>query len=202
MTPEVAVFDLGKVLVDFDYNIACRKIATRCKLELENIQRFMTNTPLLLAYECGELSNAEFFKRVCEGTSFAGTFQEFDSHFSDIFTPIPEMIELHARIRARGIPTWIFSNTNDLAVSHIRRAFPFFGNFDGYVYSYEHRAMKPDPKFYAVVERMTSCRGKQILYIDDRPENAATGLARGWQVIQHETPARTIASVRALGLCD
>jgi len=64
------------------------------------------------------------------------------------------------------------------AVSHIRRAFPFFSNFDGYVYSYEHRAMKPDPKFYAVVERMTSCRGKQILYIDDRPENAATGLVR------------------------
>ena len=54
------------------------------------------------------------------------------------------MIQLHAALRQQGIPTYIFSNTNELAVSHIRRTFPFFANFDGYILSYEHGAMKPD----------------------------------------------------------
>ena len=36
------------------------------------------------------------------------------------------MIELHAELQRRGHQTYIFSNTNDLAVEHIRRNFPFF----------------------------------------------------------------------------
>ncbi len=58
------------------------------------------------------------------------------------------MIALHAELRGRGVPTYIFSNTNDLAIEHIRRNFPFFKNFVGYIYSYEIGAMKPDARIY------------------------------------------------------
>jgi FMN phosphatase YigB (HAD superfamily) len=46
------------------------------------------------------------------------------------------MTATQAALRANGIPTCIFSNTNPIAVRHIRTAFPFFANFDGYVLSY------------------------------------------------------------------
>ena len=60
--------------------------------------------------------------------------------------------------------------------------------------------MKPEAGLYEVVERETGCRGADILYIDDRPENGDAGAARGWQVILQETPERTLATVRTLGL--
>ena len=40
------------------------------------------------------------------------------SFFADIFTPIEPMIELQRNLRAAGLPSYIFSNTNDLAPTH------------------------------------------------------------------------------------
>src|SRR5262249_41583197 len=101
--------------------------------------------------------------------------------------------------RRQGFPAYIFSNTNDLAIGHIRGRFPFYRDFDGYVLSYEHGAMKPDAKLYEVVERETKRRGEEIVYIDDRPENVAAGAARGWRTILHETPGATRTALRSLG---
>jgi HAD superfamily hydrolase (TIGR01509 family) len=112
------------------------------------------------------------------------------------------MIQLHADLRARGFPTFIFSNTNELAVRFIRQSFPFFHQFDGYILSYEHQSMKPDSKLYDVVEAKTGARGAEILYLDDRPENVAAGAARGWQTILQEAPAKTRAAIEQLGLLN
>ncbi len=39
-TPSVVVFDLGKVLVDFDYSISSRKLAQRSRLDGRQLQRY------------------------------------------------------------------------------------------------------------------------------------------------------------------
>jgi FMN phosphatase YigB (HAD superfamily) len=194
------VFDLGRVLVDFDYNIAVPRIAARSTLPLAGIKTFFFHSHLLVDYESGRLTRQEFFEAVCKVTNFCGTIEEFGEFFADIFTEIPPMIELHAELRRRGIPTYIFSNTNDLAVEHIRRNFPFFRNFDGYVFSYKVKAMKPDATIYEALEKLTGRHGADILYIDDCPENVASGAARGWGTILHETPEKSRAAMGKLGL--
>ena len=103
-------------------------------------------------------------------------------------------------LRRNGFRTFIFSNTNELAVRHIRKRFPFFAHFNGYIYSYEHGAMKPDPQLYEAVERQTKHRGQEILYLDDRPENVEAGAARGWRVVLQESPEKTRLAIRKLGL--
>jgi len=115
---------------------------------------------------------------------------------------MPEMIALHAAIRSKGIPTYIFSNTNDMAAEHIRRAFPFFANFDGYILSYEVGAMKPAAQIYEALEKMSGKRGAEIVYLDDRQENIDAGEARGWQTILQTEPAKSRAAIEKLGLLD
>jgi 2-haloacid dehalogenase len=198
--PKAVVFDLGKVLVDFDYSIAARRIASRGRMGADAILRFIDQTALLHRYETGLLSNEEFYREVCVATGFGGNFAEFAATFGDIFSPIPAMVDFQASLRQRGVPTYILSNTNGLAVGHLREHFPFFNTFDGYVLSYEHRVMKPDPKIYELVEREAGRRGSELLYLDDRAENTAAGAARGWQVIVHESPEQTLAEARELGL--
>ena len=201
-TPSVAVFDLGKVLVDFDYSIAARKVAARSTASLADLAYFLSHSPLLIRYETGHVTREEFFDGVRAATGFRGTIAEFGEFFADIFTPIEPMVEIHARLRQQGIPTYIFSNTNDLAVEHIRRSFPFFSNFDGYIYSYKVGVMKPDAKIYEAMERMAGRRGSEILYLDDRAENVAAGAARGWQVILQESPEKSRAAMHKLGLLN
>jgi 2-haloacid dehalogenase len=201
-TPSVVVFDLGKVLVDFDYSIAARKVAASGTASLAAIEYFLSQSPLLIRYETGQATRQQFFGGVRTATGFRGPIEEFSEFFADIFTPIPPMVEIHATLRRQGVPTYIFSNTNDLATEHIRRSFPFFSDFDGYILSCEIGAMKPDPKIYEALERLAGRRGGEILYLDDRPENVAAGAGRGWQVILHVSPEESRAAMGKLGLLD
>jgi 2-haloacid dehalogenase len=202
VTPSAIIFDLGKVLVDFDYSIAARKLGARCKMAPEQIKFFIAHSPLLFQLETGQITSPQFYKEVCAATGYCGDLDEFSSSFSDVFSPIQLMIDLQANLRRRGFPTYILSNTNDLATTHIRQNFPFFSNFDGYILSYEQGAMKPDAKIYEVAERLSGKSGGEILYLDDLPENIAAGAARGWQVILQESPEKTLAAIRKLGLLN
>ncbi len=198
--PEAVVFDLGKVLVDFDYHLAAQRFSTRGTMSPQDITNFIDHSPWLFRYETGLMTQQEFYDEFRTHTGFLGEINEFIVHFSDIFSPIEAMIEWHERLRLSGMPTYIFSNTNELAIAHIRANFPFFNRFTDYILSYEHGAMKPDAKIYEVVERVTGKRGCAILYLDDRPENIAAGNARAWQTILQESPEKTLKAVKKVGL--
>jgi len=198
--PSVVVFDLGKVLLDFDYRISAEKIARRSRLTPDQVRDLLDHSPLLQRFETGLMSREQFYGEVCAACGFSGNLDEFCATFADIFFEIKPMIALHAALRAARVPTYIFSNTNAIADAHIRERFPFFSRFDGYVLSYQHGAMKPAPRLYEVLEGQTGRKGEAILYLDDRPENVEAGLARGWQALLHETPEKTIPALRQLGL--
>jgi len=199
MSP-VIIFDLGKVLVDFDYSIAAQKIAARSAKAPEDLHAFLGTSPLLVEYESGRLTRQAFYEAICEAIHFRGDLTEFGSYFADIFSEMPGTIALHAELRQRGFKTYIFSNTNDLAIEHVRRNFPFFGNFDGHIYSYEVGAMKPEPAIYEAMEKMTGRRGADLIYIDDRHENIAAGAARGWRAILHESAEKTREELGRFGV--
>jgi 2-haloacid dehalogenase len=198
--PEVVVFDLGKVLVDFDYGISAAKIARQSRFTPQQVQHLLDHSPLLYRFETGLLTNQQFYGEVCAACGYSGTLNDFYGVFADIFSEIEPMTAMQAALRSHGVPTYIFSNTNGIAVAHIRKNFPFFANFDDYIYSYEQGAMKPDAKIYEVVERVAGRRGGQIVYLDDRLENFQAARARGWRALLHKTPEETILALRQLGL--
>jgi FMN phosphatase YigB (HAD superfamily) len=198
--PKAVVFDLGKVLVDFDYAIAARRILPRSTTSADRLQRLIAESPLFADYETGLLTTEQFFAAVKAAIGFRGDLAEFGHYFADIFTPISPMVSLHEEVRTRGLPTYILSNTNELSARHISRSFPFYRRFTGHVLSYEHRVMKPDSRLYEVLERLAGFNGMDLLYVDDRPENAEAGRQRGWQAIVHETPEQTRAQFRQAGV--
>src|ERR1700761_6052569 len=107
----VVVFDLGKVLVDFDYSIAAKKIAARSTIQVENLHEFLGGSSLLVRFETGQFNKHQFFSEVQKATGFDGGVDEFSEYFADIFTPIPAMLDLHVELKNQNIPTYIFSNT-------------------------------------------------------------------------------------------
>jgi epoxide hydrolase-like predicted phosphatase len=200
LIPEAVVFDLGKVLLHFDYGIAAEKFQRRCRASVADIRPAIDQSPLLHSFETNRMTTEEFFRALSSATGFGGDLAEFTEIFCNVFSPIEPMIELHARLRERGVPTYIFSNTNFLQIEHIRRSYPFFANFDGYVFSCEHGSMKPEGRLYEVMERIAGRNGSALLYIDDRAENIAAGAQRGWQTIHHVDPKKSRAAVQRAGL--
>jgi len=198
----VFIFDLGKVLVDFDYTIAARKIAARSISAPEDLHAFLGSSPLLVEYESGRFTRQKFYEAVRDTIGFHGDLMEFGGYFAEILSEMTGTIALHAELRQHGFKTYIFSNTNDLAIEHVRRNFPFFANFDGYILSYEVGAMKPQPEIYAAMEKMCGRSGADLIYLDDRAENIAAGAARGWRAILHESPEQTRTALVKFGVLD
>ena len=195
--PKVVVFDLGKVLLDFDYDIAIRRFAKRSDAEIDKVHELI-NSSVQYDYESGKLTTEDFFEYVQEGADFQGDRAEFIEFFSDIFAPMKIMLKFFNRVKAESVPTCVFSNTNEIAIEYISKQFPFYDSFDFYVLSFEEKGMKPDEPIYRIVEKKTKQTGESILYIDDRPENIETGNRLGWQTILQEDEVTSVAKAEKL----
>ncbi|MCL4177315.1 MAG: HAD family phosphatase [Verrucomicrobia bacterium] len=196
----LVVFDLGKVLVDFDYHIAARQLSPHTRFSPDRLIELMLRTPLLLDYERGAITSTEFYDALVLQTGLRCPFPEFASRFGDIFSPIEPMIELLEHLRALGLPTAVLSNTNELAIQDIRAKFHFFAGFKHHILSYEHRAMKPDPALYHALESTSGFIPSQIVFLDDRPENVEVARKLGWHAFVHHDPAATRRTFTELGL--
>lgn len=198
--PKAVVFDLGKVLLDFDYGHAVGRLVPLIRVDLGVVKRLLVESPLLFDYETGRLTTEQFFQRIREATGFGTDLAEFERIFGDIFTEITPMTALLPKLKAAGVRCCAFSNTNEMAIRHITERYPFYAQFDACVLSYEHRAMKPDDALYAVVEDTLALKGADLLYFDDREENVVAGRERGWRAFVHRTPEESIQRVRKAGL--
>ena len=196
----VVAFDIGKVLLDFDYGIFVNRMAPWTNMDEPALNAYLNQSPLLAKYESGQLTSEEFTQVVQQETGFKGLESEFAGFFEEIFTPISDVIEMHRVIAESGMATYTFSNTNEMAVRHMSRAYDFWPRFDGHVLSYEVEALKPETKMYEFLERVAGCRGGEIAYVDDRQENVQAGRARGWKAIEHRTPKETRLALVELGV--
>jgi len=196
----IVAFDIGKVLLDFDYRIFVNRMAPRTNMDELALNAYLNQSPLLAKYESGQLTSKEFTQVVQHETGFEGLENEFVAFFEKIFTPIPDVIEMHRVIAKGGMATYTFSNTNEMAVRHMSRAYDFWPRFTGHVLSYEVKALKPEAKMYEYLEQTAGCCGGEIAYVDDRPENIEAGRARGWNVIQQITPKETRLALVEFGV--
>ena len=196
-TPEVVVFDLGKVLLDFDYDIAIRRFAERSDVGIDKV-RELINSSVQYDYESGKITTDEFFSYVRNGAGFQGGRSEFVDFFSDIFSPMEMMLNFFKRVKKAGLPVCVFSNTNEIAIQFISKQYSFYDDFDFYVLSFQEKGMKPYEPIYRVVEKKTMKSGEAILYIDDRLENIETGNRLGWQTVLQNDEVYSIAKAEKL----
>tara|TARA_Y100000588_G_scaffold77478_1_gene80756 strand:+ start:315 stop:926 length:612 start_codon:yes stop_codon:yes gene_type:complete len=197
---EAVAFDIGKVLLDFDYSILVKKMAGKSQWNEADLDAYLNQSPLLAEYESGFLSSSEFYKLVKKETGFAGSEADFAMLFEDIFTPISSMIDIHQKIAGSGIRTYTFSNTNEMAVRHISKNYDFWDNFSGHVLSHKVGALKPQSKIYEALEEISGLQGEKIAYVDDLPSNCNAGRDRGWQVCCHTDARSSCEFLKGLGL--
>ena len=197
--PRAVVFDLGKVLLDFDYSKVVHRLAEAGRGGVVEARRALLESSLLHEYESGRIDSESFYQRLQSALDLTLDYPGFRAGFGDIFSPIPEMIAAHARLRAWGIPTFILSNTNEIAISHIQERYPFFHQFDGCVLSHEIGALKPGASIYQALESRAGRFGPDLFYLDDLGENVAAAAARGWQAVVHTSPQASLTSLRDAG---
>ncbi|HNB57748.1 MAG TPA: hypothetical protein PKV06_12325, partial [bacterium] len=92
-------FDLGKVLVDFDWNTAAEHISRKSELKITEIIYRSTASDVAMSFECGQLDSKEFLEKLKLSLRFRGTTDELHFLWTEIFTPIHNNIELLYRLK-------------------------------------------------------------------------------------------------------
>lgn len=166
---KAVLFDLGKVLLNFNFEPAFRRLEKRGAKNAAQIRRFFLRSGLEVLYDGGKISSREFYLEVKRGLGLEISFTQFRAVWNDIFTPIAPMIRLVGRLHGKKRLVLI-SNTNAMHFDHVKKRYAVLKKFDRHVLSYKEKVRKPDPRIYQVASAACRAHPHEIFYIDDRED--------------------------------
>ncbi|MCK9904029.1 HAD-IA family hydrolase [Frankia sp. Cpl3] len=156
---------------------------------------------LIEPLELGLLTQREWGLRVTAELAPAWTPQldltRFGDHWYAGRTANTALFELLAQVRARGLRVGMLTNSIREWEPHRRALAPDVRPwpFEVTINSFEVALRKPDPAIFALAESTFGVPPAACLLIDDVAANCAAARARGWQVIEHADPPRTLRLV-------
>jgi len=173
MKPDALFFDIGNVLVLFDYGVVLAKLREGCADPASPDRPDFT--PLKNAYERGEIDRPAFMQKAADLLEWKRSLEEMEAIWADIFSPNPPMEKLLERLAGNRLLH--ISNISDLHREFLGARYPHLRHFSGGIYSHEVGMLKPDPRMFTLALERFELAPDRVLYVDDMEENVIA--ARG-----------------------
>jgi len=202
LPPKFLYFDLGNVVLPFDYLTAVRQMAGVAGVSEQVIQEIVFDSGLEPAYERGDMTTEQFFEMICERLGKRPDFGAFVVAASDMFWENESVVDLILRLRRSGHRTGVLSNTCE---AHWRfccdRRFPVLQQlFEVAALSYELRAMKPDPAIFRGAAELAGVDPAEIFFVDDRAEHVEGARRAGFDAVPFTGAADLTAALEQRGV--
>lgn len=175
------LFDIGNVLLNLHFDRFCAAVLGSPDACLpEQLARLKD------PYEFGEINDSQFVALCLDHLSSTLSAAEFTAAWQDVFSPNEPMWAVVRQLKASQHRLILFSNTNGLHSAHFLAHFPVFQYFEDYHFSHKVGVMKPEPDFYQKAIERFKLDPSETIYIDDLPENIATGRQFGFDCWQYQ----------------
>ncbi len=179
----VIVFDLGNVLIPFDYNILIEKFnGIEPGLGNKFIEYYRSNYSIHRDFERGFISEKEFISKmlgVIDNRIDANTFCKY---YADIFRVNEEVASL-LPILKNNYKLFLLSNTDSIHQKYGWQQYDFLEHFDDLILSHKIGAVKPEEKIYLAVEDASGYPSEEHIFIDDVEEYVNAAKKLGWDGI-------------------
>ena len=190
------VFDLGNVLLPFDYNFAINELN---KIEIglgdKFIEFYNSNYQFHRDFESSKISELSFINKMLEVVGHKIDSDTFCKLFSEIFTLNEDMVSLLPVLK-KNYKLFLLSNTNSIHQKYGWQKFEFLKYFDKLILSHEVGAIKPEEKIYKAVENASGYPAKEHFYIDDIQEYVDAAIELGWDAIQFVGYEKLLSDLR------
>lgn len=187
---KAVIFDLGRVIVPFDFARGYSRISALTGIPVEEIPNRIRPTGLVERLESGKIEPADFFQQFSEVLGLRCSYEEFCEIWSSIFLPatlIPEELLSRIAVRYRLV---LLSNTNAIHFDMIRVNYPHLRHFHALVLSHEVGAMKPSPEIYQRAVEAAGCRPEECFFTDDIAEYVEGARRYGIDAVQFQSVAQ------------
>ncbi len=182
------IFDLGKVLVPFDWEIAVRRLAGQFPDRIGKATQDDTQALFLLIgdlvdlLEIGVINFRQFHGLVASRTGLSLSEEVFRKTWCEIFTLDVNVVGLGKKLAER-YDVWLASNTNEAHYNYIVDKFPEILFFNKAALSYELGTRKPEIIYFQKAIELFGITPEQAVFIDDLEENVMAARRTGLHAI-------------------
>jgi putative hydrolase of the HAD superfamily len=197
---DALLFDLGRVVIDIDFNKALACWAGYAGCEPAHLLGRFARDEIYQRHETGSIGDAEFFASLRRSLGIDLTDAQFLEGWNAVFAgEMPGIGSLLTRAGAQ-VPLYAFSNTNNAHVAHFSRAYAeVLGHFREIFLSSAIGLRKPDAAAYDHVVQAIGVPAQRIVFFDDLPENIDGARARGLTAVHVTSPDDVAHALATLG---
>ena len=176
---EYALFlDLGNVIVNFDMDKVVDKLLPFCTgKSREEILEVIKKPETYYRFEKAEISPEEFYEEMQNKLGFSKKLDidNFKFIFTDIFTPIPEMIQLIEQLLDKGVSVYVISNTNVWHLDFLIKNIELLRRIgkERIISSCNTGFRKPDIGIFKEALRISGVAPEKAVFVDDMEDNFA-----------------------------
>jgi len=183
-TIKAIIFDLGNVLVPFDYAIAVNRLNEKEEtLGDAFLSFYRANYEVHRSFERGDLSKEKFISFMLNALHNKIDEETFCKIYSEIFTVNENVTSLLPKLK-KNYKLVLLSNTNEIHKTYGWEQYGFLQYFDKLILSYKVNAVKPEEKIYKAVETFTGLLPEEHIFIEDVLEYVNGAKNLGWDGIQ------------------
>lgn len=185
------IFDIGEVLVDFDWDEYIHSLFTDAET-IRRIERAVWESRLWIEFDRGVLPDEEIIRKMTEcdpelAEEIRLSMKDVSSTVRCRDTALPWIRSL----KARGLQVLYLSNYSCRLRTQNREALCFLKEMDGGLFSYEVHLLKPDPAIYLTLCERYKISPEETVFLDDREDNVAGAKECGMQAIRYTTQEET-----------
>ncbi len=160
------IFDLGKVLVDYNFDIFYKELKYEPGLEI------LTESAIpILEFESGRITRQEFYQQLKNIYKFEHSLADFEKVWCSVFTELTGLVD-YARELKENYNVYVLSNTDEIHFTNIWQDYPELHFFEGnLMLSYELDSVKPQKEIYERALGKFDLKPEDCLFIDDKQEN-------------------------------
>ena len=198
---DALLFDLGRVVIDIDFNRTLTCWAGHAGCEPSDIVERFVRDEAYRHHEIGRISDEAYFDSLRASLGVELSDAQFLEGWNKIFAgEMPGIAPLLARAAGR-LPLYAFSNTNTPHVEHFSKAYAdLLGYFREVYLSSAIGLRKPDAAAYDHVVNAIGVPASRIVFFDDLAENIEGARARGLLAVHVRSSADVAAALDALGI--
>jgi glucose-1-phosphatase len=178
------VFDLGQVLLRFDYKHFVEKVNRhKAGIGKQFLELYKKNYDIHRDFEKGLISEKDFISKMLEYLEHVIDEETFCNYWSDIFSPNEDVIALLPELK-KNYKLYLISNTNSIHKKYGYQDYEFLKLFDKIILSHEVKFIKPEEEIYREVENFSGFPSEEHIFIDDILEYVDAAKSIGWDAIQ------------------
>jgi FMN phosphatase YigB (HAD superfamily) len=197
---EALLFDLGKVLIDFNFETGVQALHASCSISRDRFEEVLWDETWIRSYERGEISTVQFHEYLCKTANLDMPLPHFRETWSSVFLPDLMVSEELLAALKRKYPLILVSNTNEAHFEFVRSKYRVVDYFEQHVLSYEVGSLKPDRKIFEYAIAAANRPAEALFFIDDREENIIAAGQLGIKAHQFKSETGLVAALLDAGI--